>query len=256
MISPLIKNQSPYKILFKHALDFSFLKLFGCLCYPYLRPYTTHKLNTRFEWCVFINYSLMHLGYWYLSLHLGKIFISRDVLFNEIEFPYQNLLENFDSSSSSMFSSILSLSLTIVYLINCADIVCSSSPYLFVYPQHSNEILDTSQHIQTDSSIDFVSSSLVTSLSIIQYNNTTSSSSLHASNIKTLVKIKFLADIYSQTQPITNLSQLTTKHHLPASFLTSVSQAIKPTCFTQASKDPNWNKAMISNFKTLLKNNT
>ena len=45
MPTPLLANQSPYEILFKHLPDVSFLKTFGCLCYPHLRAYTSHKLN-------------------------------------------------------------------------------------------------------------------------------------------------------------------------------------------------------------------
>lgn len=39
------KNDSPYHLLFKTAANYLFLKVFGCLCFPYLRPYNTHKMS-------------------------------------------------------------------------------------------------------------------------------------------------------------------------------------------------------------------
>lgn len=42
--SPVLSNTSPFQKLFGHLLDYSFLRNFGWLCYPHLRPYNTHKL--------------------------------------------------------------------------------------------------------------------------------------------------------------------------------------------------------------------
>lgn len=38
-------DTSPYSKLFKHKLNYLSLRVFGCLCYPWLRPYSSHKLN-------------------------------------------------------------------------------------------------------------------------------------------------------------------------------------------------------------------
>ena len=88
MPTPLLANQSPYEKLFQHSPDYSFLKTFGCLCYPHLRAYTSHKLNYWSEKCVFLGYSSMHLGYRCLSLITNRIYISRDVIFDEQVFPF------------------------------------------------------------------------------------------------------------------------------------------------------------------------
>jgi len=62
-----------------------------------LKPYHTHELDFRSQECVFLGYSSSHKGYKYLS-STGRIYISKDVLFNELRFPYLDL---FSSSSSS-----------------------------------------------------------------------------------------------------------------------------------------------------------
>ena len=49
-----------------------------------------NKLDLRSEKCVFLGYSHMHLGYQFLSLITGKLYISRDVIFKENIFPFSN----------------------------------------------------------------------------------------------------------------------------------------------------------------------
>ena len=91
-------NQVPFVTLFKKEPDFHFLKTFGLACLPLLRPYHTHKLNFRSQECLFLRYSSSHKGYKCLSSS-GKVYISKDVLFNELRFPYFDL---FSTSTSSI----------------------------------------------------------------------------------------------------------------------------------------------------------
>lgn len=46
-------RKTPLELLFSKQPDYSFLKAFGCLCCPYLRPYTSNKLVQRSQPCVF-----------------------------------------------------------------------------------------------------------------------------------------------------------------------------------------------------------
>ena len=41
----VLKYQSFFQTLFGKTPDYHFLKTFGCLCYPYIRPYNKHKLQ-------------------------------------------------------------------------------------------------------------------------------------------------------------------------------------------------------------------
>jgi hypothetical protein len=38
---------SPFELLFNKSPDFNLLKVFGCECWPYLRPYNSHKMSFR-----------------------------------------------------------------------------------------------------------------------------------------------------------------------------------------------------------------
>lgn len=45
---------SPYEKLIGHLPDYSFLQVFGDSCYPYLRPWTSNKLDYRETRCVLL----------------------------------------------------------------------------------------------------------------------------------------------------------------------------------------------------------
>ncbi|KAL3820422.1 hypothetical protein ACJIZ3_006327 [Penstemon smallii] len=86
--TPTLNHKSPHEILFKKTPNYLFLKKFGCLCWPNLRPFNKHKLNFRSLPCVFLGYSSSHHGYLCFHMNTGRMYISRDVLFDENNFPF------------------------------------------------------------------------------------------------------------------------------------------------------------------------
>lgn len=107
-----LNKLSPYFLLFKRVPNYTFLKFFGCTCYPFLRPYNDSKLQFRSSKCLFLGYSDSRIGYKYLHSS-GRIYISKTVEFNELEFPHSIL---FPSTSPSSFSSTGRSSLLVPYL--------------------------------------------------------------------------------------------------------------------------------------------
>ncbi|KAL8171095.1 hypothetical protein V2J09_022899 [Rumex salicifolius] len=63
-------------MLFHRIPEYSYLKTFGCLCFPYLRPYHTTKQSYRSIPCVFIGYNTKHKGNLCLHQPTGRIYIS------------------------------------------------------------------------------------------------------------------------------------------------------------------------------------
>ena len=59
--------------------------------FPLLSPYNTHKLDSRSHECLLLGYSTSYKGYKCISL-IGRMFVSKDVLFNEFKYPYLVLL--------------------------------------------------------------------------------------------------------------------------------------------------------------------
>ena len=94
--------QSPWSKLYSSSPDLSQLKVFGCACYPLLRPYSSHKLNPRTKECVFLGYSPRSKGYLCLDLSTHHLYVFRHVLFNESKFP--TLPSSFQSNSPSLVS--------------------------------------------------------------------------------------------------------------------------------------------------------
>ena len=83
----VLDNKSPYQVLLNNEPDFSSLKVFGCACYPLLRPYNDHKLMFRSKRCIFLGYSSNHRGYRCLDPVANRVYISRNVVFDEFKFP-------------------------------------------------------------------------------------------------------------------------------------------------------------------------
>src|ERR1044072_3344276 len=79
--------ESPFSKLYHTQPDYKFLKVFGSACFPLLRTYNASKLSFRSSECVFLGYSSTHKGYKCLD-QTSRLYISKDVLFNEFRFPY------------------------------------------------------------------------------------------------------------------------------------------------------------------------
>ena len=61
---------------------------------PTLGPYNTRKLSIRSTHCAFLGYSSMHKGFKCLDPTSGRVYISRDVVFDENVFPFAHLHPN------------------------------------------------------------------------------------------------------------------------------------------------------------------
>ena len=89
-ITPTLNYHSPYSTLYRKEPDYGFLRSFVYLCYPFLRPYNSNKLNFRSIPCVFLGHNTSHKGYLWLHRPTSRIYISCRVIFNEELFPFSN----------------------------------------------------------------------------------------------------------------------------------------------------------------------
>ncbi|KAK9912324.1 hypothetical protein M0R45_036192 [Rubus argutus] len=89
MPSKTISNINPLQKLLNCAPDYHFLKVLGCACYPWLHPYSNHKLDFRSIPCIFNGYAIDHKGYRCLDPKIGRVYISRHVIFDEQTFTYK-----------------------------------------------------------------------------------------------------------------------------------------------------------------------
>jgi len=118
--------QIPYQVLYHQKPNYNFLKVFGCACFPLLRPYSAHKYDFRSHECLFLGYSSSHKGYKCLSPS-GRIFISKDVLFNESRFPYPDL---FTDKPYDPLTPVKDVSLSSLPIDNTTILLCISPSHL------------------------------------------------------------------------------------------------------------------------------
>ena len=92
--SKVIEFATPFECLFHTRPEYTSMRVFGCACWPNLRPYNSRKLQFRSKECVFLGYSNIHKGFKCLDLSSGCVYISRDVVFDEDVFPFSKLHSN------------------------------------------------------------------------------------------------------------------------------------------------------------------
>ena len=126
---------SPWFKLYGSHPDVTSLKVFGCACYPYIRPYTKHKLEHRTTECIFLGYSNVSKGFLCLDIQSNRLYTCRHVLFNESRFPFP---------SSPVPSSPQSVKPTSdIWLFNLLDFHSSNQPSIlgsYVSPPSSTPI--------------------------------------------------------------------------------------------------------------------
>ena len=89
LTSPTLENKTSFELLHLTKPDYSQIKVFGCECFPYLRPYNKHKFDFHTSKCILLGISNNHKGYICMH-HSERIYISASVKFNEHSFPFQN----------------------------------------------------------------------------------------------------------------------------------------------------------------------
>lgn len=92
--SKVINFQTPHERLLQEKPSYTSLRTFGCACWPNLRPYNNHKLAFRSIRCAFPCYSFTHKGFKCLDIFTGRIYISRDVVFDKDVFLFVQLHPN------------------------------------------------------------------------------------------------------------------------------------------------------------------
>ncbi|KAL6316986.1 hypothetical protein AAG906_026677 [Vitis piasezkii] len=90
---------------FQKVPDYKSLRVFGCLCYPFIRPYNSHKLQYRSVQSLFLGYSLHNKGFLSQTHPISPTKdISTDILTPAIitSFPSPTFRSN-GSHTSSLF---------------------------------------------------------------------------------------------------------------------------------------------------------
>ena len=90
MLTHVLAHRSLFDCLFQRSSYYYFLRTFGCLFFPFLRPYNNHKLDFCSFSIIIFCYSSSHLGYRCFDIASQHIYISCHVRFHEHVFPFDN----------------------------------------------------------------------------------------------------------------------------------------------------------------------
>ncbi|GAA0186796.1 transmembrane signal receptor [Lithospermum erythrorhizon] len=90
--SSVLKFKSPYEVLHNVAPSYSELRVFGSLCFAHDHKSRLDKFHSRSRRCIFVGYPYGKKGWKLFDLDSKSYFVSRDVVFYEIEFPYATSL--------------------------------------------------------------------------------------------------------------------------------------------------------------------
>jgi histone deacetylase 1/2 len=83
--------QTPLGHLLGEVPGYAFFKVFGCECWPHLRPYNNCKLDFLFKTCIFLGYSSLGKGNKCLHVRTNRFYISCDVIHDESVFPFSQM---------------------------------------------------------------------------------------------------------------------------------------------------------------------
>ncbi|KAF1313888.1 hypothetical protein FI667_g16909, partial [Globisporangium splendens] len=92
--SPNTDNVSPYQLWYGSPPSAEYLKVFGCTEYVHIPEPHRNKLDARAKKCMFVGLPTHKKGYHLLDVSIGTIVYSRDVQFDEADYPSLEFLHH------------------------------------------------------------------------------------------------------------------------------------------------------------------
>jgi hypothetical protein len=89
--SRILHFKSPFEVLQKQPPNLSHLRVFGCTCFVHIQTSHRDKFDPRAAKCVFLGYSATQKGYKCYHPPSKKLFISRDVRFEESSIYFKDM---------------------------------------------------------------------------------------------------------------------------------------------------------------------
>lgn len=258
--TPILHMKSPFEVLHKTQYNPQHLHSFGCLCFPWLKPYTSNKLQPRSQPCIFIGYADTQYAYHCLDPTTNKIYTSRHVKFYDHIFPYNtyhkpnNLSSNPPVTMQQPLHSIISIPNlgqppNIIQNTTSPSTKTTSSTELSITPTLSIP----SQTINNQTNPSPVTNDEVPS--------TSSSPSGNNQNISPLVQIPLQTNPLVVPVPPCRVVTRSQNNIFKPKKLFQVTkypllENVEPSNVKEAMKYEHWRKAIYEEFEALIRNGT
>ncbi|KAM2839447.1 hypothetical protein COP1_031048 [Malus domestica] len=228
MPTPVLRMKSPFEVLFHSPRRLDHLKVFGCACYPSLKPYRTNKLDPKTTPCIFVGYAAQYKGYICFDVSKNELIVSRHVLFNETHYP--TLSQPFDKQYSSLQTSTSPPHIVHSNTFHQSPIIAIPLPYVFQPTVASPQVTQSSSLSHGD-----IVSSPITSV-VHGTSESSPISELHPDITTSQVSNLQLVNINSQNcHPMqTNFKSSISKKKKVFNAIVQSSIGTKPTSFTTA----------------------
>jgi histone deacetylase 1/2 len=234
MPTPVLLHKSPFELLFGSSPELNHLRIFGCACFPLLRPYNHNKLQPKTSKCVFLGYSNKYKGYLCFHVPTMRLYVSRHVIFDETQFPYPESSPSLLTTQSSPSSAS---STCPVLLVNTENTVITSSP---VSPSHYTPSVSTASPRSQSITASIQASSPPPVASDISISSTT----FNPDNLQVVMSIPSLNLHPMQTRSKSGITK-------QKAFLASIQDSsmvdmslTEPATYKSAIKAPVWLQAM------------
>jgi hypothetical protein len=281
--TPVLQNSSPFEKLFHKIPEYSLLRVFGCKCFPLLRPYIAHKLEYRSKACIFLGYS--QKGYRCLDPLTNRVYLSRHVVFYEASYPAKEQQATLQIPSRVTAASDASYMIPVSIPPPIFETTSTvAPPFQPTIPAASETSAENPSPIHPNSA-----SEPVADTSPLPNHPSPQSESLPPTSNTQAFPSPTAAPALPPTQPIslpstsaplalanpTSAHPMTTRtrtgslrpkpfadyklfyttNHPPAA-LPSIIPEIEPSCYSKAASDARWRVAMTQEFEALIANDT
>lgn len=95
-------NKSPFWMVYNKTPLYSSFRVFGCMCFPYLKMYVSNKFDPKSAPCIFFGYIIHHKVYKCFNPENGHTYYSTHEVFDEESFPAKDVTQLKRSVSSSL----------------------------------------------------------------------------------------------------------------------------------------------------------
>ncbi|KAJ9542625.1 hypothetical protein OSB04_029131 [Centaurea solstitialis] len=271
--SKVIKNKTPFELIWNREPDYDLLKVFGCLVYFKNTNTKGDKFEEKGKPGVFLGYPPGTKGYKIFDLETRKLIVSRDVNFHEENFPFKHVQEGHEKDT--------------VEPMICHDCHCHDEPILTQsevqhpmeqdFQMHHDPVSEqnNSHEVPDEHEVDQENNEGELNSDDLETNEPNEEAHSETRPTRTRTQPSRFKDFVVQVPPSVNhpastSNQVTSTVCHPISnfvsydnfsanhkaFLTAINNNDEPKHFKQAAKDARWREAMQTEIKALEKNGT